>query len=479
LVSLLLFGVLQLPHAKMKAMEIDDLKPKPSSNRPSAALQPDTPGERLAKAREELGLTQKQMADSLLVSHAAICDWETGKTPLTRKNAAAIERCFRISAAYLTMNDNCMSAGEKWEFSPDAPYGDTSRDQATGLLDSALPKKRMSQLAKETSEAPYQWSGLIINLNEKLLEIVAEKCKKHGREKDLIVLHPGEKVSYPLRPWNPLHCPYEAPGETAGRLAEAMLLNSERPKAVKGSQAADYEETMRGLFQDCAELIEKEGKWLTLESLALTACSPKPLETVPQLPNRARSKEEGEEACNSGRSLSPPVEDRIGGHNECPFIDSARSVAKAFLSLAQRPEIMGFLSPKQEIYLPPAKPGAKGPFYGFALDKILDEGKIVLLYMPKDKYLGMAGVAAEMLKKQWKDAVLRRKAESELFEDGIEGPCLPRFEDGYAPTFLLTDEFYDALTTEERYFNAQAESKKAQVFYLSTHEGITVPAKFF
>jgi hypothetical protein len=46
-----------------------------------------------------------------------------------------------------------------------------------------------------------------------------------------------------------------------------------------------------------------------------------------------------------------------------------------------------------KVYLPPAKPGAKNAFYGFALDKILDEGKIVLLYMPKEKYLGMAGVA--------------------------------------------------------------------------------------
>jgi DNA-binding XRE family transcriptional regulator len=464
---------------ELEKMEIEDLKPKTSNNRSTVTTQPDTPGGRLAKARAELGLTQKQMADSLLVSHTTICTWETGKTLLTRKNAAAIERCFRISAAYLTMNDNCMFAGEKWEFSPDAPYGDTSRDQVTGLLDSILPKKRMSQVAKETNEAPYQWSGLIINLNEKLLEIVAEKCKGHGREKDLIVLHPKEKVSYPLRPWNPLYCPYEAPKETAKRLAEAMFPNSERPKLIKGSQVADYEETMRKLFQDCAELIEKEGKWLTLESLALVACSQKPLETVPQLLDRIRPKEEEEETYNSGRSLPVSIEDRFESHKKYPFMDSARVMTKAFLSLAQYPEIMEFLSPKQEIYLPSAKPSAKNAFYGFALDKILDEGKIVLLYMPKEKYLSMAGIAAEMLKKQWKDAVLRRKTESELFGDGIESLYSPRFGEGYAPTFLLTDEFYDALTTEERYFNAQAESKKAQVFYLSTYEGITVPAKFF
>ena len=71
-----------------------------------------TPHERLNSARARLGLTLRDFAHPLGVSHQAVYKWEKGATPISRSAAKAIEDSFGISRLWLLDGTGKMSVNK-------------------------------------------------------------------------------------------------------------------------------------------------------------------------------------------------------------------------------------------------------------------------------------------------------------------------------------------------------------------------------
>jgi len=59
------------------------------------------PCQRLREARKTMGLTLEGFGDVMGVSNQAVHTWESGRTPISMKNARSIEVCHGISAKWL------------------------------------------------------------------------------------------------------------------------------------------------------------------------------------------------------------------------------------------------------------------------------------------------------------------------------------------------------------------------------------------
>ncbi len=55
-----------------------------------------TVGERLLTARTRLGKTQSQIAESLGVTQASVCDWETGKALLKLADVRRVAKAYGL-----------------------------------------------------------------------------------------------------------------------------------------------------------------------------------------------------------------------------------------------------------------------------------------------------------------------------------------------------------------------------------------------
>jgi phage repressor protein C with HTH and peptisase S24 domain len=64
--------------------------------------------ERLAKLRQALGMTYREFADPLGVSHTAVRRWETGEAELTKLAGLAIEHTFGASCKWLLDGEGLM-----------------------------------------------------------------------------------------------------------------------------------------------------------------------------------------------------------------------------------------------------------------------------------------------------------------------------------------------------------------------------------
>lgn len=63
-------------------------------------------GRRIARARTNMELTQTELADMLGVSAGLVGQWETGKTGLTAKKAALLERLLKVPMTWLLTGDD-------------------------------------------------------------------------------------------------------------------------------------------------------------------------------------------------------------------------------------------------------------------------------------------------------------------------------------------------------------------------------------
>ena len=56
---------------------------------------------KLKELRQEMGLTQKQLAEKLQTSNSAVCDWERGRTQPDLETLLALAKFFKVSVDYL------------------------------------------------------------------------------------------------------------------------------------------------------------------------------------------------------------------------------------------------------------------------------------------------------------------------------------------------------------------------------------------
>lgn len=66
-------------------------------------------GERLKKRREELGLSQAQMAKQLGISRPSYFNWETDKTRPNQKNLAKLAQLLKVDRAYFSVQYDIIS----------------------------------------------------------------------------------------------------------------------------------------------------------------------------------------------------------------------------------------------------------------------------------------------------------------------------------------------------------------------------------
>lgn len=59
---------------------------------------------KLKELRQEMGLTQKQLAEKLQTSNSAVCDWERGRTQPDLETLLALAKFFKVSVDYLLGN---------------------------------------------------------------------------------------------------------------------------------------------------------------------------------------------------------------------------------------------------------------------------------------------------------------------------------------------------------------------------------------
>lgn len=59
---------------------------------------------RIKELRQEMGLTQKQLAEKLQTSNSSVCDWEKGRSEPDLQTLGCIARVFGVSVDYLLGN---------------------------------------------------------------------------------------------------------------------------------------------------------------------------------------------------------------------------------------------------------------------------------------------------------------------------------------------------------------------------------------
>jgi transcriptional regulator with XRE-family HTH domain len=108
-------------------------------------------GKRIKQAREEKGLTQEKLAESLEVSNAYISKIERGKTDVGLKRLSEISEVLEESMGYLLSGTNYSS-------------GDYLRNEITEMLEGCSPEtikliasviKPLIEYDKKNSKKPY------------------------------------------------------------------------------------------------------------------------------------------------------------------------------------------------------------------------------------------------------------------------------------------------------------------------------------
>jgi transcriptional regulator with XRE-family HTH domain len=66
----------------------------------------ETPGQRLRKARKDLGMTLRDFATPLGVSFQSVHNWEKDLTPVPKVAAQAIEQVFKIPSGWILMGED-------------------------------------------------------------------------------------------------------------------------------------------------------------------------------------------------------------------------------------------------------------------------------------------------------------------------------------------------------------------------------------
>ena len=68
-----------------------------------------TLGEKLKSARKNIGFTQEQLAERLLVSRQAVTKWEADKGTPDIENLKRLSKCLDVSVDYLLDNEESLN----------------------------------------------------------------------------------------------------------------------------------------------------------------------------------------------------------------------------------------------------------------------------------------------------------------------------------------------------------------------------------
>jgi hypothetical protein len=327
----------------------------------------------------------------------------------------------------------------------------TAAEHVANFLDQAVPQKKTVDINGEKAEM--KWSGLIIDGQGEAMQTAKSICAKHGREGDLIVLAPGGKWR-----WNPIYCPWSNYFWTSHVFSKMINQPNE------GSMDPFWKFAAREVISDAFYLLAYGQSYYNIKDYMRAL---EDWQYQDKLLEAAQEKHKSSSFISDIEALEARHKKRRDEFSGS-LMQSLIGCAKVGLGCFSVPEIADVFSPPVEKYFNDPAAGDSGGVYSdlfFGFGHLLDAGKIVVLYLPYGKYFDSCRVIRDLLLFRWMDAVYQRNI---VKPDG-EIERLPDFgaDNGYCPTFFLTDEFIPSAHDSMEPFFAQLVSKKALCYYAS------------